>query len=402
MTSWLYYKVAGSSEPASYSWMLAPQYAAGVMGAWRGVSASPIDQSSGATGGATNPVTLAAPSLTPFANRELQVYFYASQNSLAPTITEPAAITSRTNDRSSKEGFALAFGDLTAPGAGIASPTYTASSSSSSNPVMTAQAVLLIPATALPPPTATATTVPTPTATQVLLISTPTPIPPTPTATGTPTSPISFLNTGPLFDSSSAVAAVTVGVPSGVGSGDLLLTQIVIYDGTGSNVPSPPVGWNAIRHDTISGGNQITSWLYFRIAGASEPASYSWTIAKQYAAGLMGAWRGGSASPIDQSSGSTAGGDPAVVAAPSLTPKHNGELQVYFYASQNSSAPTISEPAAINQRANARSPKEGFTLAFGDHLAPFEGTASPTYSASSVSSSPVVLTGQAVLLIGGP
>ncbi len=401
MTSWLYYKVAGGSEPASYSWTLASQYTAGVMGAWRGVSASPIDQSSGATAGTTNPVTLAAPSLTPFTNRELQVYFYGSQNSVAPTITEPGAITSRTNDRSSKEGFTLAFGDLTTPSGGTASPTYTASSSSSSNSVMTAQAVLLIPANTLPAPTIT--TVPTPTATPVMVIPTPTPTPilPTPTAIGTPASTISFVNAGPLFDSSNAVAAVTVGVPSGVKSGDVLLTQIVIYDGTGSNVPSPPSGWNAIRHDTISSGNQITSWLYFRIAGANEPPSYSWTIAKQYAAGLMGDWRGGSASPIDQSSGSTAGGNPAVDAAPSLTPIHNGELQVYFYGSQNVSAPTIIEPGAINQRTNDRSLKEGFALAFGDRIAPLQGIASPTYNASSSGGSPVVLTGQAVLLIGG-
>ncbi len=270
MTSWLYYKVAGGAEPGSYSWTLAPQYAAAVMGAWRGVSGSPIDQASGASASAANTVTDAAPSLTPLTNRELQVYFYGSQNSVAPTITEPGAITSRTNDRSAKEGFALAFGDLTAPGRGTSSPTYTASSSSGNSlSVMTAQAVLLIPANTSPVPTATGIPGPTPTATPVLIIPTPTPtaIPPTPTAVGTPSSTITFVSAGPLFDSSSAVAAVTVGVPSGVQSGDVLLAQIAIYDGAGSNLPTPPAGWNVIRHDSISSGNLITSWLYFKIAG---------------------------------------------------------------------------------------------------------------------------------------
>jgi hypothetical protein len=185
-------------------------------------------------------------------------------------------------------------------------------------------------------------------------------------------------------------------------AGDELIAQILIYDGSGTNVPSIPSGWNLLRSDHIaSGGNQMTSWLYFRVSSGGEPASYSWNIAQQYAAGLMGDWRGGSGG-IDASSGATASGNPAIAAAPSQTPAHNGDLQVYFYGSQNFSAPTIFEPAAITSRANDRSSKEGFTIAVGDLAAPFMGNPSPTYNATAAGSGPVVMTAQAVLLIPAP
>ncbi len=65
---------------------------------------------------------------------------------------------------------------------------------------------------------------------------------------------ITFVGAGPLFDSGTAVSTVTVGAPAGVQPGDALLAEIVVYDGTASDVPTPPSGWTAIRHDSTNGG----------------------------------------------------------------------------------------------------------------------------------------------------
>ncbi len=405
MTTWLYYKVAGATEPPSYNWLIASQYGAGEMGDYRGVASAVIDGSSAATSSSSPPVA-AAPSLTPNHSNELQVYFYGSQSATAPTITEPGAIFSRANSRSTKEGFTLAFGDLPAPSQGVASPTYNASSNAG---VLTAQAVLLISANTAPTPTPTTTATRTATATPTPFRTATATATPTMTSTATstatpvPMSSISFVNASALTDSASPVTTVTVNKPAGVIENDVMLAQIAIYDGTGTNVPSAPAGWTLIRHDNINNGNKITSWLYYRVAGGrSEPNSYSWNIASQYAAGVIGAWRGASGTPLDQASGATASGNPATAAAPSLTPNHNGELQVYLYASQNATAPVITEPGAITSRTNDRSSREGFTLSFGDLVAPSQGVASPTYNASSTGSGGVVLTAQAVLLIEGP
>jgi hypothetical protein len=194
-------------------------------------------------------------------------------------------------------------------------------------------------------------------------------------------------------------------VPAGIQSGDVLIAQIAIFDAVGGNVPAIPSGWTQIRHDSGFVSNRITTWLYFHVAGGSEPPSYSWNISSQFAAGVMGAWRGVSMpTPIDQSSGTTAGGpSPVSASAPSLTPAHNNELQLYFYASQSASAATITEPAAITQRSNTMSTKEGFTLAFGDLAAPPQGNASPTYTATAtLASNSPVMSAQAVLLRLGP
>ncbi len=116
----------------------------------------------------------------------------------------------------------------------------------------------------------------------------------------------------------------------------------------------------------------------------------------------MGAWRGAATvTPIDKNSGATAAGaSPLTDAAPSLTPTDNSELQVYFYGSQSATGPAITLPAAITERLDIISSKEGFTVGFGDLAAPSAGTASPPYSATAtLAGGKPVMTAQAILLI---
>lgn len=216
-----------------------------------------------------------------------------------------------------------------------------------------------------------------------------------------------FVSAGTLTDTSQPITLVTVAEPSGELSGDVLIAQIIVYDSAAANVPSAPAGWNTIRHDAVTNsGNRMTSWLFYKVAGGSEPASYTWNIAEQYAAGVIGAWRGAASSPVDNASGATAGGNgPILATAPSLTPAGSHELQVYFYGAQSFTAPTITEPGAITSRANDLSTNEGFALAFGDLAAPAGGMPSPTYTAMgrvSASSSALVMSAQSVLLKPGP
>ncbi len=216
----------------------------------------------------------------------------------------------------------------------------------------------------------------------------------------TPVSPITFVGRSALADYNTPLPVVNVYLPAGVKAGDILIAQIVVADGTGTNVPVAPLGWHLIRHDAVSsGGNKLTSWLYYKVATA-EPRLYGWYIKSQWVAGVMGAWRGVAASPIDQSSGATAAGpSPISDAAPSLTPAHNNELQVFFYGAQSNVGPSITLPTDITERTNDTSSKEGFALAFGD-LAAFGEIPSPIQSATATQDSdPLAMTAQAVLLI---
>ena len=226
---------------------------------------------------------------------------------------------------------------------------------------------------------------------------------PTPVPTATPTTSITFLGHSPLTDSASALTTVTISLPPGVKAGDTLIAQIVIHDGTGADVPTAPSGWSSVRHDAINSGNQATSWLYDKVAGASEPASYGWQISSNFAVGVMGAWRGATSLPVENASGATAGGaSPVSVSAPSLTPNHDHELQLYFYGSQALTAPTITPSNSLTQRFNGSSSSEGFAVAFADLAAPLANNASPIYPATTSVSGNAVITAQAMLLIAGP
>jgi hypothetical protein len=404
VSSWLYYKIAGANEPNSYAWQLGTNWGAGAMGAWRGVAPSPIDSATGTTAIGNTPVSAAAPISHPKSSNEVRLYFYSSQGSGAPAISLPVAVNQRMNAGASQEGFALAFGDLPA------SVVTSGAGSENGGAVITAQSILVAPAqtsgsTPTTAPTQAPTVAPTIAPTQA---RTPTPTTaPTPTlgpsstpsaAPSSTASGIKFIGAGPLSDYNSTVNSVSINLPVGIKAGDCLLAQLVIYDPDASDVPALPKGWTNIRHDSIYNGDQITSWLFYKIASSSEPRSYSWNIGTNWAAGVMGAWRGVTIVPIDSSSGATAsGGSPVSGAAPSLTPNYDNELQVYFYGSQGSSGPTLALPPAVTQRSNTKSSKEGFTLGFGDSSAPPAGTASVTGPA--IESGGGVLTAQALLLI---
>ncbi len=382
-TSWLYYKLAGSSEPSSYSWSIASNWAAGVIGDWRGTGSAPFGGASGTTGSGSGSVSVSAPSLTPGNNNELQVYFYGAQSSSAPSLAVSGSLSQRFNSKSSKEGFSLAFADHSAPSAGVGSPSYPATGSFGGSLAMTAQAVLLVAASGSPPGSPPGNPPPAPTATV-----TPTPV---------PGGGISFIGTSGLTDSSLAVTTLTVGVPSGVRSGDTLLAQILVFDGSGAIAPSTPSGWSSLRHDSISNGNQITSWLYYRIAGSNEPPSYGWNLSSTWAAGAMGAWRGSTS--LDGFSGTTKGGaSPVSAAIPSMTPNNSNELLVCFFSAQSYAAPTLTLSSSLNGRLVVDSSKEGFSLGFGDIAAPSAHNAAPAYTATGSISGSLAMTAQAVLL----
>ncbi len=112
ITSWLYYKVAGPGEPSSHKWNIPSQWVAAAMGAWRGAMPSPIDTATGDTANGQSPLSADAPWSNAQYSDEQRLFFFASQAVSAPAISLPTAITPRLRARSSKEGFALAFGDI--------------------------------------------------------------------------------------------------------------------------------------------------------------------------------------------------------------------------------------------------------------------------------------------------
>lgn len=71
----------------------------------------------------------------------------------------------------------------------------------------------------------------------------------------------------------------TVAKPTGTAEGDLLFAQVA--RNTDTNQPSSvPEGWALVPGTTYRGNSTLSYYaLYYKVAGASEPADYTWTWA---------------------------------------------------------------------------------------------------------------------------
>ncbi|GAB5078270.1 hypothetical protein [Arthrobacter sp. AD-310] len=127
--------------------------------------------------------------------------------------------------------------------------------------------------------------------------SAPAPSPsPTPTPTPSPSGSISVVGTASSY--SGTAAPITLAKPAGTTAGDLLVAAFTA-DLTPS-VSSAPAGWTPLVNGlTIGNGARI--FVYYRVAGTAEGASYTWSTSTAVKwGGGMTAYRGAStSSPID-------------------------------------------------------------------------------------------------------
>src|SRR6266566_6923993 len=126
-------------------------------------------------------------------------------------------------------------------------------------------------ATSTPTPTPTSTSTPTPTPTST---STPTP---TPTSTPTPQPGGGIaLRTTAAGNNGAGSSTLTIGLPAGTQSGDVMVAHLIVQT-AGNSIAAPP-GWNLVlRQDSASA---IAIATYVKVAGSSEPASYTWNFGK--------------------------------------------------------------------------------------------------------------------------
>ncbi len=130
-------------------------------------------------------------------------------------------------------------------------------------------------------------------------------------------------------------------------AGDLLLAQMTVYDANASI--AAPGGWQKVRTDTLL--NALTQSIYYKIATASEPASYTWEYSsskerngKTEAAGGIVVYGGvDSVQPISAHSGQASSGT-NLITAPSITTTAVNEMVVFFGGTTASSAPLVPPP----------------------------------------------------------
>src|SRR4029077_14590761 len=98
------------------------------------------------------------------------------------------------------------------------------------------------------------------------------------------------------FRSAGALATYTnppvIEYPAGVASGDLLVIQYMGHNGSPPNTPS---GWTALLAPvTLSGSIEPSIWVFYKIAGGSEPSTVTISVSSGSlaATGIMSAYTG--------------------------------------------------------------------------------------------------------------
>jgi len=166
----------------------------------------------------------------------------------------------------------------------------------------------------------------------------PPPPPPPPPGTG----PVAFRSAS-SDGSSSSRTSITISKPAGTVAGDVMVASIVQNDA----LPvSAPAGWTSVREDAV--GTAIKQSVFVRVAGASEPSSYTWSLGnyRRITGGISSYSGVDTAHPIDAHNGAT--GESTSITAPSVTTTTAGAMILHL-AGINAEG-NISPPAGSTER----------------------------------------------------
>src|SRR5215207_5160413 len=82
---------------------------------------------------------------------------------------------------------------------------------------------------------------------------------------------------------SSKSSSLTIARPSGVVVGNVMISAVTPRL-SGSGTITGPLGWTLIRRDSNIGGTSLSQALFYKVATAFEPASYTWRFSSSVGA----------------------------------------------------------------------------------------------------------------------
>jgi hypothetical protein len=204
-----------------------------------------------------------------------------------------------------------------------------------------------------------------------------------------PTGSVAF-RSGSTF-STAAATALTVAKPAGLAAGDVVLATV---SSRGAPKITAPAGWTLVG--TTPNSTTMVQAVYSRVAGASEPASWTWTLSKtQVAVVQLDAYTGVSTTTPVRSFAGQANASSGTVTAPAVAAT-NGDLAVALFGTGRSS--TFTPQAGLVERTEVTS-STGSTKVSGsaaDRAVTTTGTVGP-FTATTPSGSAANV-GQTVVL----
>jgi hypothetical protein len=170
-------------------------------------------------------------------------------------------------------------------------------------------------------------------------------------------------------NASGGATTLVISKPISTASGEILIADIVVVNGTGTII-TPPANWTLIRR--TDDGNKTGMATYWKLASTSEPSSYTWNFsASRRAVGGIIRYSGVTHSaPIDTSDGII--GNSSTANAPSIvTTGANEQLVTFFTTNASNSFGTAS--GGMAERFDVRNVNAGGPSTAGDDT--LKGTA---------------------------
>jgi hypothetical protein len=150
--------------------------------------------------------------------------------------------------------------------------------------------------------------------------------------------------------SNTTATTLVIAAPAGVVTGDAMLAAVAFR---GNPTITPPTGWTLVRQDL--NGNAHRQAIFVRIAGATEPTSYVFTLSNaQSAAGGIVVYSGvDQTTPVDVHGGQLNASSTSAT-APSVTTTGTNRMLVAFFATPNLT--TFTAPAGMTERYDQQVP----------------------------------------------
>lgn len=148
--------------------------------------------------------------------------------------------------------------------------------------------------------------------------------------------------TATALDASAAATSITVNKPTGTASGDLLLASVTLR--ISSATITPPAGWTQVAS---GGASSITLATFIKVAGGSEPSSYTFTtsLAGRQAAGIDRITGADPITPVDVHSSASGTAATSLVAA-AVDPSSADTLLVACFGFSTGTA-TVTNPGGM-------------------------------------------------------
>ena len=83
---------------------------------------------------------------------------------------------------------------------------------------------------------------------------------------------------GTTVNTNGVAVNITINKPASTASGDLLIAHFSHHANDLLEPGGYPAGWAVLAHETTDPSTGMEAWLFWKIAGGSEPANYTWII----------------------------------------------------------------------------------------------------------------------------